>query len=44
MGVDKYFYYNIYASKYFTYKNLKAITKNKDLVVISGNKDSFLLS
>ena len=31
---------NIYATKDYTYKNLKSLTENKDLVVISGDKDS----
>ena len=31
---------NIYAAKDYTYKNLKNLIENKDLVVISGDKDS----
>ena len=31
---------NIYATKDYTYKNLKNLIENKDLVVISGDKDS----
>ena len=31
---------NIYATKDYTYKNLKNLIQNKDLVVISGDKDS----
>ena len=31
---------NIYATKDYTYKNLKNLIENKDLVVLSGDKDS----
>ena len=31
---------NVYATKDYTYKNLKNLIENKDLVVISGNMDS----
>ena len=34
---------NTYATKDCTYKNLKNLTENKDLVVISGDKDSFVV-
>ena len=31
---------NVHAIKHYTYKNLKTLIKNKDLVVISGDKES----
>ena len=34
---------NIHATKDYTYKNLKTLIENKDLVVISGDKDSFVV-
>ena len=32
-----------HVTKYYTYKNLKKLIKNKDLVVISGDKDSCII-
>ena len=34
---------NIYPTKDYTYKNLKNLIENKDLVVISGDKDSCVI-
>ena len=31
---------NVHATQDYTYKNLKTLIENKDLVVISGDKDS----
>ena len=42
-GVYRYTTKHAHVTKYYTYKNLKKLIKNKDLVVISGDKDSCII-
>ena len=39
-GYTDIFTNNIYATKHYTYHNLRGMIQNKDIVVVKGDKDS----